>query len=327
MRRAELSGSTASTRRLHIIFFGTPEFAVPSLARLAAEPGFTVTLAVTQPDRAAGRHAEPAAPPVARLARGLGIPLFQPERLRGSADVVERLRAEAPDAIAVVAYGKILPREILDLPALGCVNVHGSLLPRHRGASPVQAAILAGDRTTGVATMRMTEGLDEGPVYLLRELPILPEDTTATLAPRLAAAGAELLVETLRGVAAGTLAAHPQQGESTYCRVIRRSDGEIDWTRGAGEIIRMLRAYTPWPGVFTAFRGERVKILEARESGRGRPDAPGTIEAEGPALSVVAGDGTSLVVDRLQREGRSPVSAADFLRGLRNGEDARFGSA
>ncbi len=300
---------------------------MPSLARLAAEPGFRVTLAVTQPDRAAGRHAEPAAPPVARLARELGVPLLQPERLRESPPILERLRAEAPDAIAVVAYGRILPREILDIPPLGCVNVHGSLLPRYRGASPVQAAILAGDRTTGVATMRMTEGLDEGPVYLVAELPIHADDTAAALAPRLADAGADLLVETLRGVAAGSIVARPQEGEASYCRPIRRRDGEIDWTREAGEIVRMLRAYTPWPGVFTSFRGERVKILEAREGGPAKRDAPGALEGDGRGISVVAGAGTSLAVERLQREGRSPVSGAEFLRGLREAEGARFGSA
>jgi len=285
-----------------------------------------VTLAVTQPDRAAGRHAEPAAPPVARLAREIGIPLFQLESLRGSS-VLDRLRAEAPDAIAVVAYGKILPREILDVPPLGCVNVHGSLLPRHRGASPVQAAILAGDRTTGVATMRMTEGLDEGPVYLVAELPVLADDTAASLAPRLANAGADLLVETLRGLASGSLVARPQEGEASYCRPIRRRDGEIDWSREAGGIVRMLRAYTPWPGVFTSFRGERVKILEAGEGSVAGRGAPGTIVADGGKISVAAGAGTSLVVGRLQREGRSPVSGAEFLRGLRETEGARFGSA
>ncbi|HET9796324.1 MAG TPA: methionyl-tRNA formyltransferase [Thermoanaerobaculia bacterium] len=325
-RRAESSGPSASTRRLRIVFFGTPEFAVPSLARLAAEPGFRITLAVTQPDRPAGRHADPIAPPVARVARDRGIPLLQPERLRGSPDVLERLRAERPEAIVVVAYGKILPPEILAIPRLGCVNVHGSLLPRHRGASPVQAAILAGDRTTGVSTMRMTEGLDEGPVYLVREIPVLPEDTAATLAPRLSAAGADLLVETILGIASGKLVARPQEGEPTYCRAIRRTDGEIDWTLPAAEIARRLRAFTPWPGVFTSLEGERVKILEAREGAAGRPGAPGTIEAAERGVTVVCGSGTSLVVDRVQREGRKPVPAAEFLRGARHPEGARFGN-
>ena len=300
---------------------------MPSLARLAGEPGFRVTLAVTQPDRAAGRHAAATPPPVARLARERGIPLFQPERLRGAADVVDRLRTEAPDAIVVVAYGKILPREILDVPPLGCVNVHGSVLPRHRGASPVQAAILAGDLTTGVSTMRMTEGLDEGPVYLVREAAISPDDTAATLSARLADAGAGLLIETLRGIAAGTLAPRPQEGEPTYCRVIRRADGEVDWNLPAERILRMLRAYTPWPGIFTSLEGERVKILEAAEGRPGREGAPGgVVEQEGEA-AVVCGGGTSLVVARLQREGRKPVGGAEFLRGLRRPEDARFGTA
>jgi methionyl-tRNA formyltransferase len=298
---------------------------VPSFERLAAEPGFRVTLAVTQPDRAAGRHAEPASPAVARLARERGIALLQPERLRGAPEVLERLRAETPDAIVVVAYGRILPAEILEIPALGCVNVHGSLLPRHRGASPVQAAILAGDPATGVSTMRMTEGLDEGPVYLAREMPILPEDTAATLATRLAEAGAGLLVETLRGIERGTLAARPQEGEPTYSRVIRRADGEIDWKLSAAHIHRMLRAYTPWPGIFTSLDGERVKVLDARVGADHRGE-PGTIETADGAFSVACGAGTSLRVERIQREGRKPVSAAEFLRGTRRPESVRFGS-
>ena len=314
---------------LNVVFLGTPEFAAPSLARLADEPDFRVTLAVTQPDRAVGRHAALTPPPVARLARERGIPLFQPERLRGDPDVLARLRAEAPDAIVVVAYGKILPREVLEIPTLACVNVHGSLLPRHRGASPVQAAILAGDAETGVSTMRMTEGLDEGPVYGERRLPIDADDTAETLSRRLAFAGADLLVETLRGAAAGTLAPRPQQGEPTYCRVIRRADGEIDWSRPAAAILRMRRAFTPWPGIFTTLSGERIKVLEAREGAAGRGGNPGEVLDEAGEPAVVCGDGTSLVVSRLQREGRKPASGAEFLRGLRRegaGRETRFGT-
>ena len=282
-----------------------------------------MTLAVTQPDRAVGRHATPVSPPVAQLARERGIPVFQPERLRGNGEALERLRAESPDAVVVVAYGKILPREILEIPPLGCVNVHGSLLPRHRGASPVQAAILSGDAVTGVSTMRMTEGLDEGPVYLEREIPVAPDETAETLSRRLAGAGADLLVETLRGIAAGTLAPRPQAGEPTYCRTIRRSDGEIDWNLPADAILRRLRAYTPWPGIFTTLSGERVKILEAREGARGAGE-PGEASAEGDALRVACGGGSTLVVSRAQREGRNAVSGAELLRGLR-ADGVRFG--
>ena len=248
--------------------------------------------------------------------------MLQPERLRNAPEVLGRLRAEAPDAIVVVAYGKILPPEILAIPRLGCVNVHGSLLPRHRGASPVQAAILAGDPVTGVSTMRMTEGLDAGPVYLARETAVAADDTAATLSARLAEMGAELLVETLRGIAGGSLAARPQAGAPTYCRVIRRDDGRIDWNVPAGRIVRMLRAYTPWPGVFSALGAERVKILEARE-GPSREGVPGEIVGGEDEAGVVCGDGTSLLLDRVQREGRRPVSGEEFRHGLRG---ARFGS-
>ena len=296
---------------------------MPSLVRAAAEPGFRVTLAVTQPDRAAGRHAAPLPPPVARAARDRGIPVLQPERLRNAPDVVESLRREAPDAIVVVAYGKILPPEILAIPPLGCVNLHGSLLPRHRGASPVAAAILAGDPVTGVSTMRMTEGLDEGPVYLARQAPIAPEDDAATLSERLARIGADLLVETLHGIERGSLDPHPQEGEATYCRVIRRSDGDVDWSAPAVRIVRMLRAYTPWPGIHTFLAGGRLKILEAREGPPDRTRAPGEILG-GDDARVVCGEGTTLRLERVQREGRRPVSGEEFLRGLR-GE--RFGRA
>ena len=311
--------------RLNIVFFGTPDFAVPSLERLAAEPDFRVAAVVSQPDRAVGRHAVVASPPVARLARASGIPLLQPGGIRGT-EFAAAIRDRAPDVLVVVAYGKILPPGLLEIPRYGAVNVHGSLLPRHRGASPVQAAILAGDSVTGVATMRMTEGLDEGPVYATRSTRIEESDTAETLSARLAGMGADLLVETLRGIAAGGLAAKAQEGEPTYCRPIRREDGRIDWNRPAGEILRMCRAYTPWPGIFTAFEGEPVKILEADPGPRGLAGAPGAVVAAGEGFAVVCGEESSIAPLRLQRAGRTPVGAADFLRGLRAGaRELQFG--
>jgi methionyl-tRNA formyltransferase len=299
---------------------------VPSLERLAAEQGFRVAAVVSRPDRAVGRHAVVESPPVARLSRALGIPLLQPAGIRG-ADFAEELRVLSPDVLVVVAYGKILPPELLGLPRFGAVNVHGSLLPRHRGASPVQAAILAGDVVTGVATMRMTEGLDEGPVFAERETPIENGDTAETLSARLSAMGADLLVETLRGIAAGVLTPSPQRGEPTYCRPIRREEGRIDWSRPAGEILRMRRAFTPWPGIFTSLEGEMVKILEAGPGPPGLPGAPGAIVATGEGLAVVCGEGSAIELLRLQRAGRKAAGAADFRRGLRAGErELRFGA-
>jgi len=310
---------------LKIVFFGTPDFAVPSLERLADDPELRVEAVVSQPDRAAGRHASLAAPPVARFARERGIPLLQPAGIRGD-EFVSAVRELAPDVLVVVAYGRILPPALLAVPVLGAVNVHGSLLPRHRGASPVQAAILAGDAVTGVATMRMTEGLDEGPVFATRETAIEPDDTAQTLAARLAALGAGLLVETLRGLARGALVPRPQQGEPTYCRPIRREDGRIDWARPAGEILRMLRAYAPWPGVFTSLDGETVKILEAEPGPPGLPGSPGAMVPTGGGFAIVCADSSSVVPRRLQRSGRRPAEGGDFFRGLRAGSrEIRFG--
>src|SRR5512143_3918882 len=227
---------------MRVVFFGTPRFAVPSL-RALCDAGFEIPLAVTQPDRPVGRNGQPRPSPVAELAETLRLPIEKPDRLRGTAAVLERLAEAGPDAIAVVAYGKLLPSEILDLPSLGCVNVHASLLPRHRGASPVQAAILAGDRETGVVTMRIAPELDSGPLYLERRVSIGAREDAASLSQRLAPLGSELLVETLQGLEKHTLAARPQTGEPTFTRPIRREDARVDWNESATAIDRRLRAF------------------------------------------------------------------------------------
>jgi methionyl-tRNA formyltransferase len=216
-----------------------------------------------------------------------------------------------------VAYGKILPTELLDIPRLGFVNVHASVLPRFRGASPVAAAILAGEQETGVTTMRVAEELDAGPVYLVRKTAIHPGEDAGSLAGRLAEMGAPLLVETLRALEAGTLEAAPQSGEPSFCRTIRREDGEIDWTRDAGEISRRLRAYTPWPGAFTFLGGERIKILDAVAGPPPRLGEPGALWSEDGKLYVAAGGPSSLEVRSLQRAGRKLVTGAEFARSLK----------
>ncbi len=225
------------------VFFGTPDFAAASLQALL-DAGVDVPLVVTQPDRPVGRHAELRPSAVAALAASRGIPTEKPETLKANAGFVARLREARPEAIAVVAYGRILPPEILGLPRLGCVNVHASLLPRWRGASPIQAAILAGDAETGVVTMRMEEGLDTGPVYLQRRVTIGEHETSGELSGRLQLLGGALLVETLEGLAAGRLSPSPQAGDSTatatVCRPIRREDALVDWERPAAEIVRRL---------------------------------------------------------------------------------------
>jgi methionyl-tRNA formyltransferase len=305
-----------------LIFFGSPEFAVPSLARISAEPQFHVSLVVSQPDRKVGRTQEVTSPPVAALARKLGFSLSQPERIRDS-DFVARLQAESPEAIVVVAYGKILPPQILQIPKHGCINLHASLLPRHRGASPIQAALLAGDARTGVVTIRMTEGLDEGPVYLHKHVAISESDDAGSLSKLLSERGADLLVETLRGLSRSELAAVAQRGDPTYCRPLRRTDGEIDWSKPADAILRARRAYSPWPGLFTFRNGERIKILDARLGPTSSGREPGELFSVDGEFAVACGSGTSIVPILLQREGKKPAGSAEFFRGLPG--TARFG--
>ncbi len=309
-----------------IVFFGSPAFAVPALAAIR-DAGMPVPLVVTQPDRPVGRHAQMRPTAVAAFASESGLDVEKPESVRGNARLMERIAAASPDAIAVVAFGRILPPEILALPRLKCVNVHASLLPRHRGASPIQAAILAGDRETGVVTMRMEEELDAGPLYLSATVVIGPRETAGELSQRLALLGGRLLVETLSGLESASLEAVPQRGEPTFCKPIRRTDGEVDWNLDALSIARRLRAFSPWPGLYT-FRGpDRVKILEAEEAPR-MPDErgePGELRLVSEALLVLAGHSTALTLLRVQREGRKPVSGSEFARGL--SLPSRFGAA
>ena len=299
---------------MRAVFFGTPQFAVPSLEGLlsCAE----VPLVVTQPDRPAGRHSRPVPSPVAERAEKAGLEIARPERLRGNREFQARLEKIAPDVGVVVAYGRILPSEILAVPRLGFVNVHASLLPRHRGAAPVQAALLAGDSETGVVTMRVVEELDAGPLYLARRVPIRPSDDAGLLSHRLSQEGAELLVETLRALERGALEPVPQRGEPTFSRPLRREDGEVDWRAPAEEIARRLRAFSPWPGLYTFLGEERIKLLAAEALPSAPALAPGSLVQEGGQALVGAGGGTALLLRRVQREGRTPVSGAEFARGL-----------
>jgi methionyl-tRNA formyltransferase len=305
------------------VFFGTPDFAAASLQALL-DAGVPVPLVVTQPDRPVGRHSAPRPSAVAALAEARGIPTEKPEAVRSNSALLARLADARPDAVAVVAFGRILPPDILRLPPLGCVNVHASLLPRWRGASPIQAAILAGDEETGVATMRMEESLDTGPLYLERRVAIGPRETAGELSARLARLGGDLLVQTLEGLAAGRLTPRTQEGESTTCRPIRREDALVEWERPAPEIVRRLRAFTPWPGLYTFLEGERVKILDADEIAESLDAPPGSFELANGELVAAAGGGTAVRIERLQRAGRKPVSGAEFARAARL--PGRFGT-
>jgi methionyl-tRNA formyltransferase len=301
---------------MRVVFFGTPEFAVPSLVALI-DAGFDVPLVVTQPDRPVGRSGLPRPSPVAALAAERGLSIERPEKLRENVPFFNRLAASRPDAIAVVAYGKLLPTEILDLPALGCVNVHASLLPRHRGASPIQGTILAGDRETGVVTMRIVPELDSGPLYLERRVAVGPRENAASLSERLAREGAKLLVETLHGLERGSLTGRPQVGEPTLTRPIRREDARVNWNDTATVIDRRLRAFTPWPGLYAILGGERVKLLDLEPAGKiVSAREPGMIWEELGEPMVMAGGRTALVLKTVQRAGRRPIPGSEFLRGV-----------
>jgi methionyl-tRNA formyltransferase len=319
---------------MRIIFFGSPEFALPSLDALVEGPHHVVGV-VTQPDRPAGRGHAPAPPPVKLAALQYGLPIFQPERV-SEPEPVERLRSLDPDVFIVAAYGQILRQRLLDVPELGCLNVHASLLPRHRGASPIAAAILAGDEVTGITIMEMERGLDTGPMVARVEEPISPFDTTGTLEPRLARAGASLLAETLEAWASGDIQAERQDDSlATYALQIKREDALLDWTEAAAGLWRRVRAYNPWPVAYTLWRGEQLRVLEAWPIESRTDDVPGTVlpvtslPSEAGAereqtFAVQTGDG-ALAVRRLQRQGKRPMSGLEFLRGQRDFVGSQLG--
>jgi len=305
---------------------GTPEFAVPSLAGLL-EAGHDVTGVVTQPDRPQGRGQRLQMPAVKRFAVERGLTVLQPEKIR-NAQFLEALRPLAPELIVVAAYGKILPPAVLELPPRGCVNVHASLLPKYRGAAPIQRCLLEGDPVTGVTIMQMNEGMDTGDILLQREVTVDPEDTAGSLQSRLATVGASALLEALDRLARGELRAVPQRNEhATLAPMIRKEEGEIDWSRSAVEIERSVRAFQPWPGAFTRANGALLKVLRAAMAPNGESkSSPGTVvAAEAGALRVATGKG-DLDLLEVQPEGKRRMTARDVVSGrlLRAGD--RLGS-
>ncbi len=303
---------------MDVIFCGTPRFAVPAL-RALVESGFHVRLVVSQPDRAAGRGLVTVPTPVKEFAVEHGLPATQPEKIKNNAEFRARLELLRPEAIVVVAYGRIIPQWMLDLPPLGNINVHASLLPKYRGAAPIQWAIASGETVTGVTTMRLDAGLDTGDMLLKAEIGILPEDTSETLAPRLSELGGSLLIDALRGLQAGTITPTPQNHqEATLAPILTKEDGRIDWNRTATETANRLRGFTPWPGAFTSFRGKTLSISKAAPAAAGmEPLAPGQMHAQGDHLYVGCGQSTVLEVFELQPEGKKRMSARDFVNGYR----------
>ncbi len=309
---------------------GTPDFAVPSLNALIAAPNYLVVGVVTQPDRPAGRGRTLQESPVKRAAQAAGIAVLQPEKLRVPG-VFEQLQALTPDVIVVAAFGQILRQNVLDLPRFGCVNVHASLLPRWRGAAPIQAAIRAGDTHTGITIMKIDAGLDTGPMLASRAIPIASDDTGQTLHDKLAALGGPLLVETLDSYLAGQITPQPQDNAlSTYAPMLTKDDGRIDWSQTAAEIGRQVRAYDPWPGTFTTWDGQPLKIL----GGSALPDEHSSQNDSGSVVTITHHQRAAIAVgtanglfqlERVQLAGRSAVEIDAFVRGYPAFLDARLG--
>jgi methionyl-tRNA formyltransferase len=303
------------TQSLNLIFCGTPAFAVPTLEKLVAA-GFCVHLVVTQPDRPKGRGLELVASPVKQSALRLNLLIAQPERIKTNDEFRSQLAALKPDAIIVVGYGRIIPHWMLDLPPLGNINLHASLLPKYRGAAPIQWAIAQGETVTGVTTMRIDAGLDTGDILLQQELPIAQDDTAETLAPRLASIGADLMTETLRGLQAGSIRPRPQDNsQSTLAPILKKEDGLVDFSRPAAEIFNRMRGFQPWPGAYTKFRGKNLQILKAQPRADALP--AGELHVDADRLVVGTGHNSSLEVLDLQLEGKKRTTARDFIHGYR----------
>jgi methionyl-tRNA formyltransferase len=307
-----------------LVFCGTPEFAVPSLEAVVAA-GHEVSLILTQPDRPAGRKMELQVPPIKTVGLRLDLEVVQPEKVKANQDLRDRLESLQPDAIVVVAYGRIIPKWMLDLPRFGNINVHGSLLPKYRGAAPVQWAVANGEAETGVTTMWLDEGLDTGDVLLERRIPIGPDTTSPELFPQLSRIGAELLLETLEGLETGRVTRKPQDhSKATLAPILTREDGRMELeSRTAQEVYNRWRGFYPWPGAHATFRGKRF-LVHKMHLGSSNPGlACGQLDWSTGELLVGAAEGTSVILDEVQLEGKQPLSGMNFVQGfqLKQGEN------
>jgi methionyl-tRNA formyltransferase len=320
--------------RLRIVFCGTPQFAVPTLKHLLANPEVEVLAVFSQPDRPRGRGHELSFSPVKEVALAANLPVHQPEKIR-SPEAQELLQKLAPDAIVIIAYGQIIPSALLVIPKVGWINLHAGLLPKYRGAAPINWAIVNGETHTGATTMRIDAGVDTGDILLQREIDIGPSETAPELSVRLSELGAPLMAETLRGLSAGTIVPHPQDhAKATHAPILKKEDGRIDWNRPAQEIYNRMRGFAPWPGAYTTFRGQTCHLFGepvSKEKSVGlhsvgtRPPA-GTLSHEGDALFVSCGNATVLRLLAVKLEGRKQVSATEFANGARLNNEERFGN-
>jgi methionyl-tRNA formyltransferase len=299
---------------VRLVFCGTPQFAIPALEQLIGA-GHTIELVVTQPDRVRGRDQDPSPPPVKMLAGAAGLPVVQPEKIKNNPELRSRLEAIQPDAIIVVAYGRIIPDWMLQLPRWGNLNLHASLLPKYRGAAPIQWAVANGETETGATTMRLDQGLDTGDILLQRTLAIEPDQTAEQLFRVLAESGASLMLDTLRGLEAGTIHPVPQDDAgASLAPILQREDALVDFARSAREIYNRWRGFQPWPGAYTFFRGKKLTLHRVLPAGAA--DIPaGELIVDGDRLFVAAGLGTRLELLEVQVEGKKRMLVADFLRG------------
>ena len=300
-----------------LVFCGTPRFAVPTLEKLI-EFGHTVPLVVTQPDKPRGRGMELSVSPVKEAALRLSLPVTQPDKIKTNEEFRSQVADTHPEAIIVVGYGRIIPQWMIDMPRFGNLNLHASLLPKYRGAAPIQWAIACGETITGVTTMRIDAGLDTGDILLQRELPIEKEDTAETLAPKLAAVGADLMIETLRRLDAGQINPTPQDhAKATLTPILTKEDGRIDFTRSAAEIINRLRGFQPWPGAYTSFKGKTLQVHKAQAAPPTAHLRPGEIGVDRARLLVGCGHNTNLELLEVQLEGKRRMSAREFINGYK----------
>ncbi len=306
-----------------LVFCGTPGFAVPTLEKLV-EAGFNIRLVLTQPDRPKGRGLELVASPVKQAAEKLQLSIYQPEKIKNNEELRAKLEAIRPAAIIVVGYGRIIPPWMLELPPLGNINLHASLLPKYRGAAPIQWTIARGETVTGVTTMRIDEGLDTGDILLQKEMAVADEDTTETLSPKLAAMGADLMIETLRGLEAGTIEPQKQDNaRATLAPILKKEDGRIDFGRSGHEIYNRLRGFQPWPGAFTTFRGKGLSVTAIKLAAE--QVAPGELLVRDGHLFVGCEDGSAIELLEVQPEGKKRMAARDFVQGYRPQAGDRLG--